>query len=41
VLTYGKLNDDPAWVHKQQCMGVHGVIVDDVEGVSRALSAAV
>lgn len=41
VDSYGKMNDDPAWVHKQRCLGVHGVIVDDVESVSRALSAAV
>lgn len=40
VLTYGLANDDPEWVRKQFFLGVHGVIVDDVAGVSAALSSA-
>lgn len=38
VLSYGLQNDDHGWVLKQQALGVHGVIVDDVVGVSKALA---
>ena len=41
VMTYGLANDDAEWVRKQFYLGVHGVIVDDVEGVTDALAAAV
>lgn len=40
VMTYGTSNDDAEWVRKQFYLGVHGVVVDDVEGVARALAAA-
>ena len=36
VMTYGLQNDDEMWVKEQEKLGVHGVIVDDVERVSRA-----
>ncbi len=36
VMTYGLQNDDEAWVREQEKLGVHGVIVDDVERVARA-----
>lgn len=37
LLTYGRENDDPAWVREQAALGVHGVICDDVQA---ALGAA-
>ncbi len=40
LMTYGLANDDADWVRKQFFLGVHGVIVDDVEGVAAALGAA-
>lgn len=33
VLTYGRENDDPAWVVEQARLGVHGMICDDVPSV--------
>lgn len=36
VMTYGMQNDEEDWVKEQEKLGVHGVIVDDVERVSRA-----
>lgn len=39
-MTYGLANDDADWVRKQFYLGVHGAIVDDVAGVTAALSAA-
>ncbi len=35
VMTYGMQNDDETWVQEQEKLGVHGVIVDDVERVAR------
>lgn len=35
TMTYGLENDDPQWVAAQHELKVHGVIVDDVERVSR------
>eukprot|EP00887_Chlorella_sp_A99_P000587 scaffold17.g587.t1 len=40
VLSYGALNNDPAWVREQAALGLHAVIVDDVAGVVGALRAA-
>ena len=40
VMTYGELNNDPAWVRQQRALGVLGVIVDDVAGVAAALGTA-
>jgi glycerophosphodiester phosphodiesterase len=37
VVTYGLENDDPAWVLRQQQLGVFGVIVDDVPRITGAL----
>ncbi|KAK9830606.1 hypothetical protein WJX81_004355, partial [Elliptochloris bilobata] len=37
VLTYGLQNNDPAWVRRQAHLGVHAVIVDDVERIAAAL----
>ena len=34
VMTYGEENDDPEWVLEQEKLRVHGVIVDDVVGIS-------
>lgn len=36
VMTYGTQNDDEEWIKEQEKLGVHGVIVDDVERISRA-----
>jgi glycerophosphodiester phosphodiesterase len=36
VMTYGMQNDDEEWVQEQEKLGVHGVIVDDVERIARA-----
>jgi glycerophosphodiester phosphodiesterase len=36
VMTYGQENDDVAWVEGQRRLGVHGVIVDDVEKMRAA-----
>ncbi|KAL4519205.1 hypothetical protein Ndes2526A_g00304 [Nannochloris sp. 'desiccata'] len=36
VMTYGMQNDNEDWVQEQEKLGVHGVIVDDVERVARA-----
>ena len=33
VMTYGVHNDDDAWVQEQERLGVHAVIVDDVEKI--------
>jgi len=40
LLTYGRENDDPAWVMEQAALGVHGVICDDVPAVLSALRNA-
>lgn len=40
VLTYGRENDDPAWVVDQARLGVHGVICDDVPAILGALRGA-
>jgi glycerophosphodiester phosphodiesterase len=37
VVTYGLENDDPAWVLRQQQLGVFAVIVDDVPRITGAL----
>jgi glycerophosphodiester phosphodiesterase len=40
LMTYGGINDDPAWVLEQAALGVAAVIVDDVEGVAAGLRRA-
>lgn len=35
TMTYGLENDDPQWVAAQHELQVHGIIVDDVERISR------
>ena len=37
VLTYGRQNNEPGWVRQQALLGVHAVIVDDVERIAAAL----